>query len=59
MNPEDILSGGTYEYIMKDCSCETDDEFHSPHPYYTAEVEGKVVEQISMITLGGFNGLNN
>lgn len=54
----DTVSAGTYNYLLKDCSCSGNTTFYSPHPIYINE-EGENVVQLGSIAIGGFNGLNN
>jgi len=52
-------SAGTYTVeICEVCDSTTEPITDTPHPSFTNE-EGDVVIQTTMITLGGFNGLNN
>ena len=52
-------SAGTYDaQICKICDATTEFRTDTPHPSYTNE-KGDVVIQTTMVTAGGFNGLNN
>jgi len=54
----ETFSAGTYNYELVDCACTGDTVYYSPHPTYTDD-SGNNVIQLTSITLGGFNGLNN
>jgi hypothetical protein len=54
----ETYSAGTYDYKIVDCSCSGDTVYNSPHPVYTDD-KGNNVIQLTSVTIGGFNGLNN
>lgn len=56
---DEPLSAGTYNYIIENCKCSGDTKTYSPHPVYTDARTNREIIQITAITIGGPNGLNN
>lgn len=56
---DEPISAGTYNYTINDCSCSGSTIKYSPHPISVEPVTNREIIQLTSITIGGPNGLNN